>query len=286
MEKNGGGGEGLKAKNSNKKKKTSEASVKTKKSIKSKAASTRKPSVFPSTSTMYKCDGTQRTAATKNSNTGLSFAGRTYGADGTVRMGSRPMMCVPVFCTLVDRAIGGALAFSQLDPWTDNGLNKRASCDLMVCNGAVIDGDAVQCRPSAMNPSVVIISFYLSEYFTNPDRKLKCLLERIAEVYPETNGYDTACLKILKSHPRCVSALSNLRSLLGSHSNRYLVKFRITAPFKVSESLVSREEDPVFFGFVITENEETAETHIHFELKEKDKDFTPVTVDGVTGPSF
>jgi len=286
VQKKGGGGEGLKAHNSEKKPDAKSVSGKTLKTEKSKAASTKKPSVFPSTSTMCKCDATARSAATMRTNTGLSFAGRTHGADGAVRMGARPLMSVPVFCTLVDRAIGGALAFSQLDPWTDDGLNKRASCDLMVCNGAVIDGDTVQCRPSAMNPSVVIISFYLSDFFTNPDRKLSFLLERIATVYPETQGDEQACLKILKNHPRHVSALMNLKSLLGSHNNRHLVEFRITAPFKVSENLVTREEDPVFYGFVVTQDEETAETHIHFELKEKDRDFKPVTVDGLTMPSW
>ena len=280
----GGGGQGLSAKNSSGKKKSADASVsgKSKRSTSSKQSSKKKSSatgMYQSTATMYKCDGTVRTSKTQATTGGLSFAGKSLSADGQARKVNLPDKAMPVMATLVDKAIGGAVAFSQLDPWTDNGLNKRASCDLWVTNGTVLGNGNLECRPSTQNPRILVISLGLSPTFTNPDSKLEYLLERVGEAY-HCNGDRNACLRILQNHPRYVSAKVNLKALLGHNNRSFTVEHRITAPFDIDDTLVTKEEDPIFYGYCMQENEETGETHIYFELKEKGKPFTPVTVDG------
>jgi hypothetical protein len=64
----------------------------------------------------------------------------------------------------------------------------------------------------------------------------------------------------------------NLKALLGNKSKRsFNVEHQITVPFDVNDTLVTMEEDPIFFGYCMEEDEETSETHIYFELKEKGK---------------
>ena len=291
MKKEKGGGQGLEAKTSHDTasvstgRKSSKASVKSSgRSVhsKSKTVRTSKPGFFQSTATMYKCDATAKSARTMNTTTGLSLSGKSFDQNGNHVGNDATAVSMPVICTTVDKAIGGALAFSQLDAWTDNGLNHRGSCDVMVCNGASVEGQTLQCRTSTQDPSVIVLSFALSTRFTNVDRKLEYLLERIAEVHPDTKGDKFACMRILQSHSRYVSCKANLKALCGRSNNQYLVEHRMTAPFPIADVLVTKQEDPIFYGFNINEDEETGETHIHFELKEKGKVFTPVTIDGST----
>jgi len=86
-------------------------------------------------------------------------------------------------------------------------------------------------------------------------------------------------MQILKGSPWHIAALVNLKALKGSTNDRFLVEHRITAPFSVSEALVTKEDNPIFCGFEIIE-EDDDEVHICFELKEKGHEFVPVTVDG------
>ena len=184
MDKSGGGGEGLKAKNSgghhrsdtsvSGKSRHSTSSKKSMRSFTSQAFSTRGAGMYPSTSTMYKTAADAKTVRTNKTNaTGMSFGGKSIGADGKGRAPTGPnAMSMPVMTTSVDKAIGGALAFSQVDQWTDNGLNKRASCDLWAATGAMVSSD-LECRVSSMSKRVLVITFELSGTFTNPDEKLE-----------------------------------------------------------------------------------------------------------------
>ena len=123
---------------------------------------------------MYKTAADAKTVRTNKTNaTGMSFGGKSIGADGKGRAPTGPnAMSMPVMTTSVDKAIGGALAFSQVDQWTDNGLNKRASCDLWAATGAMVSSD-LECRVSSMSKRVLVITFELSGTFTNPDEKLE-----------------------------------------------------------------------------------------------------------------
>lgn len=167
----------------------STASLSSKKSIRTKLlmkSAKRKPTgVFPSTDTMCKCDATAVSSATLRSTAGLSFAGNTMRCNGSVALRQKKKHGTPVFCTVVKKAIGGALGFSQCDSWVDNGLNRRASIDLMASNGVVIDGNTLQCHPSTMQQDAVAISFCLSGLFMNIVRKLACLLEHVADAFQE-----------------------------------------------------------------------------------------------------
>lgn len=291
MKKNEGGGQGLEAHDTSTvrtgKTKKSHVSNKTKKS----PSSVKKPSpfrpqggIFQSTETMYKCDATVKTTKSINTTTGLSLSGKSFDPQGNHVKNDNRTVVMPVLSHTVEKAIGGDLAFSQLDYWKDSGLNHRASCHVMVSNGATVDGSSLQCRNSTLNPCVVVLSFRISVNFTNVDRKLNYLIERIAEVYKnEEDGTPLdrfACLRILRNHSRYISALANLTALKGTTPNvDFVVEHRMTAPFFVSPDIVTAAEDPIFFGYNIEEDTPTGETHIHFELKEKDKAFTPVRID-------
>lgn len=255
--------------------------------LKPPPAASRSPAArFKTTGTMYKCDGTVRSNRSVNTTGGMSMAGKTLGANGKVSNQPLPGVARAVMNHTVDEPIGGALAFSQVDPWTDKSLNARASCDLWVSNGVALNNGTLQCRPSSRENDVLVITFALSDTFTNPDIKLGYLLSRIMETYELANDKNQA-MKILQNHPRYIAAKGNLQSLLGSHGDKgYLVEYRIRAPFPISEDLVTCDEDKVFFGHHMETNEETGETHIHFELKHSKKPFKPVVVDGVVHSSF
>ena len=239
-----------------------------------------------SSATMYKCDKTsaKSTKSYKTTTGGFSFAGKTVASNGrsvasNVQRGGQAF-ATPVISHHVDKPIGGAVGFSQLDEWVDNSLNKRASGHLMVCNGVIIEEDELECRPSGRHENLLVFEFPVSTAFTNPDEKLEYLLDRIAEVYPNTGGDPQACLSILQNHPRYISAKMNLKNWLGRKNEIFMVDIRIQCPFKISEELVTQDEDPCFYGFEIKVDEETGETHIYFELKEKGHEFEPVQVDG------
>ncbi|KAL3937183.1 MAG: hypothetical protein SGARI_002247 [Bacillariaceae sp.] len=206
----------------------------------------------------------------------MSFAGKSLGVDGRACHG---MPGMPLLTTLVDRPIGGSCAFSQLDTWQDNGLNQRGSLDLWVSCGALVE-EELNARVSSTNRKVLVVTFQLTQAFTNVDEKLDYLLDRINEAY-HCNGDRNACLRILQNHSRYISAKANLSKLLGKHNERFLVEIRITSPFDIADALVTQDEDPICFGYCVTEDEETGESHIHMELKQFGKEFEPVTIDGV-----
>ena len=287
-----GGGEGLKSRSSASVSAKSKKSTTTKATKKSKSTSTFKsikslkkppPNSFFSTETMCKCDATAKTSRTLNTTAGLSFAGKSIGTNGEAAASRQQNIARPVFCSKVDKAIGGALAFSQCDYWKDTGLNNRASCDAMVMPGAVIEDGTFQMRPSSQNEDVIIMSFGLSLRFTHVETKLSYIVDRIAARC--TEGDRNNALRLLLYHPRFVACKASLQSFLGSNSNDFVVEHRMKVPFKVADSLVTEEEDPIFFGFEIqgpTDTGEIAETHVYFELKERGKKFAPVvTISGV-----
>jgi len=256
VEKDGGGGEGLQAKSSGKgpKKGLDDAvlvAASSKKSKKSKkTAASKKPpptnSHFHSTGIMCKCDAVARTTRTMKTMSGLSFGGESLDPDGSVSSRAQQNILMPVLHMTVTKAIGGALGFSEIDPQTDNCLNKRGSVDPQVACGIVIEGNVLAARVSMQNRCVVIASLLAPERFANPDKKLAHVLKHIVVHYPETNGDKLVRMRILQNHPRHVFANANLKSLLGSHNTRCLVEHRIAAPFPVSDSIVMAEEDPIF----------------------------------------
>ena len=286
MNKNGGGGQGLKAHKSG-------ASVKAEPKVASSGgskagskSSKKKPPrnpYFRDTSTMYRCDGTIRTQKTTKTTTGMSMSGKAIAQDGKVQA-SLAGAARPCNAFTVDKPIGGTVAVSQLDAWVDSSLNHRASAHLQVMNGLVLEGDTLQCRVSSTNPDQLVISFALSPSFTSPDQKLAYLIEKIRSVYGATldNGFaldDETCFGILKSHPRYISCKQNLASLRGHlpDDQPLHLEFRMQAPFNIHDSLVTKDEDGVFHGFEISH--EDGETNVWFELKEKEKEFKPVTIE-------
>ena len=234
---------------------------------------------FPSSASragrpVYKTDATVCT--TKTTATGMSFSGKSISSNGIARAAAASS---PALSTFVEHPIGGGLAMSQTDFWRDNGLNQRASVDLWAAAGSLITGD-LDVRVSKKCPAVLVITLEMSAAFTNVDEKLEYLLDRINEAY-NCNGDRNACLRILQNHARYISAKMNLKDLLGEERTSYLVEHRITAPFVIDDCLVTQEEDAIFFGYCVVEDDDTGETHIHFELKQKGKFFEPVTIDGL-----
>jgi hypothetical protein len=161
----GGGGEGLKAKNSAQRMDDTSVSGKSKQSTTTKktlcSKKTTRSSVFWSTAMMYKSDGTKQSSRSSLTTRGLSIADKTLASDGKACKGGISSL-KQVMATVVDKAIGGALAFSELDPRIDNDLNKRASCDLWLLSGVVLTGGTLECCPSSQNPWVLVITFGLS----------------------------------------------------------------------------------------------------------------------------
>ena len=291
MERDGGGGAGLKAHTSAPPAKhrsgAGGASVASKKTVTATGAFRKPPPgrgrYYNSAATMYKCDGTVRSV---NTTAGMTMGGKSLAADGKVSNQPLPGAARAVMNHSVDAPIGGALAFSQVDQWIDKSLNNRASCDLWVSNGVTLAGGNLDCRPSSRDPEVLVITFGLSSTFTNPDLKFGYLVERVMKTYKLENDKNQA-MKILQNHPRYIAAKVNLQSLLGSRGDKaYLVEYRIRAPFPIHDDLVTDEEDKVFFGYHMEVNEDSGENHIHFELKERKKAFKPVVVDGVVHSSF
>lgn len=291
----GGGGdvhqdENLKAKTSHRAGSSAEASIagamsvstkKTVKTLTSKKLNSRPgPGACP---TVYNQPRTSaptvsgKSGKSVKSNTGMSFGGKSLGADGRACQ-KQAGMAMPLLTTLVEDSIGGSCAFSQLDQWRDNGLNDRASIDLWAATGCIIEGD-LNCRVSSMNRKILVISFELTRTFTDVDEKLDYLLDRINEAY-KCRGDRNACLRILQNHSRYISAKANLSNLLGEHRVSYIVEHRITSPFPIDDSLVTKDEDPICYGYCVTEDDETGEVHIHMELKTFGKRFEPVTIDG------
>ena len=291
VKQDGGGGEGLKAKSSAScRRSTSNMSVTSKKSSvtgmafgggrsgKYKCDSTLYNTKRASGNTSVKSKGGKSTKTTKTSASGMSFGGKSLSADGKARAETAVnSAALPVLTTTANSSIGGSLAFSQLDAWMDNGLNERASCDLWVASGSAINGD-LDCRVSSTNKKVLVVTLELSITFTNLDEKLRYLLDRINIAY-DCKGDLNACLRILQNHSRYISAKVNLKDLLGK-SGRFLVEHRITAPFEIDEALVMADEDAIFYGYQVIEDEETGETHIHFELKRAGVPFNRVAIEG------
>lgn len=304
MKKNEGGGEGLKAKSSGDTESvfTGLKSRSTKKkrspfvdsaanggatvcSSKTKTKTARGGG-FYSGATMYsKSDATTTTSKSFKTTTGMSISGKSFDAKGNHFKNDPRAVLMPVHSVVVDKAIGGAVAFSQVDCWTDYGLNKRASCMLTLNPGVQVPGEVLQCRTSTLDPHVVVLSFILPDKFTNIDKKLEYLLERIATAFPDTKGDRFACMRVLKSQGRYISAKANLKSLLGSVCTHYVTEHRLTIPFEPDASIVTQDEDAIFHGFFVDEDVETGECNLFFELKEKGKPFAPVLYDGASKES-
>jgi hypothetical protein len=255
------------------------------------------------TYTMYKCDNTYAGGAffgspprsTMNRNmssagasvaktvSGLSFAGKSTKDDGSVLpTGAVGADSVPVLSTTIEKLIGGSVVVSQLDPWMDSALNKRAT--VHVCVHSIVDMDEeLQVRPSSRNPKVLVLSFNLVADFTNPDKKLSYLLERLAEAFPSLKDDPVGLLTALQSHPRYISCKKTLQALKGSKPH-FSVEARITCPFEIDDTLVSVQEDRVFFGH--RKIDKDSGTHLHFELKEKGTEFKRVSWEGAESFEF
>jgi len=288
----GGGGEtgsvNLKAKSTHQhsKKEAPSVSAKTMRTKIGSECSMSKGRFNDTTSTMCKCDATARSVKSALSKAAFAFAGKSVGNDGGSIKSNNARGAFgganPVLSFLVEKAIGGALGICQLDTWTDNGLNSRGSVHMVVNNGVVLQDDTLNCRPSGVHPRLLALTFGLTSNFTNVDKKLECLLSQIEEAHPDCAGNKDACMRHLKNHPRCVAAKMNLKRLLGSKNQCFLVEHRVVCPFEVADALVAKAEDPIFHGFRIRVHEETGETHLCFELKERGKEFVAVANDGKT----
>jgi hypothetical protein len=221
------------------------------------------------------------TVQTAKSTATLTVGRTTYSADGTVRQrGFNSRELVPVYITSSDKAFGGALCWAQAFHHEDLSLNSRLSVALSLNPCAVMDGDTLYVRVSSQDPYILVIRFYLSARFTDPDELFDYLLPRIQEEL----GYDLEQAKrYLRSMPLYMEALKKLKQLQANKNEDglYPMEYRIKSKYPIDEKPVTKAEDPVLFGYKICgpghkDPGDGITTQIFFHLKRKDKDFTPV----------
>jgi hypothetical protein len=274
VEKDGGGGEGLIAKNSARIGKASVDEVSQKLSTITLGGKTQKTKFTKCTK--YTSAATVKSSKSVMTTAGLSLGGKSYRANGSVVRKKANMYPYPVLSAKLDKPIGGSPCMVKKTFTTDSSNNPRCHLTLIPNNEAILVG-ATSGKRAETDENTLKLLYVMSSAFTDENEILEYLLPSYMDIM---GCNETIAKAVLMQSALYLQVKNDLKKLHGNlnEAGIYPIEQRIMLPFKVSEDLVSPEEDPLRNGCTMEYNDKGNLKYIHLEVKQ-DGEFIPVSYD-------